>query len=198
MVVAALAVAPETARDANSPALAPVAGPIDHFRIDQSQSSVVARVHCLALLRCALRFRRMVGHYDVDPSRPQILRLSVTVDGRSSEGARETGSTRIAEEVLDLDRHPFITFNAYPGRLPPRAGGSLVGELTFRGVTRAVTFRVARIGVWSGGRSLWCSAVAVIKRSDFGSSSWGPLIGDEVRLTIDAHFTDSPPEIRAD
>ena len=193
VLCAAMLAIPRSAHDAVLVSTAaPPESPVSHYRIDQDHASVVARVRCLALLPCALRFHRVVGQYDADPAHPEVSRLSVTVDARSFESAGEAGMRPIAGEILDSGRHPFITFNASGSRLGSPGRGWLTGELTFRGVTRTVSFRLTWRGARTGGQPLACSATAVLKRSDFGSTAWRTIVGDEVRLTVDAPLADQP------
>lgn len=74
---------------------------------------------------------------------------------------------------------------------------TLIGDLTIRGVTQPVVLKVASHGrqadPWGGERAGF-EATGKIKRSDFGLTwnqaleTGGVLVGDEVKITIDAQL----------
>ena len=71
----------------------------------------------------------------------------------------------------------------------------MTGDLTLMGVTKPVTFDVTFVGTGHeplplpfGQSAAGFTAVAKIRRSDFGSTYLNNLIGDEVTLEINAEF----------
>jgi len=192
LAVTILVAIPPAARVAvNPPIFAEAPTPPGHYRLDKGHARVVADVRYMGVLHYALRFNRIDGSYDVDPARPGVLRLSVTVDARSFDDGGDAATRRIGDEILDADRCPRIAFNASAVQPAGSDHASVAGELTLRGVTKPVTLRVT----WSRPRpgpdvdpSPAYSATAEIRRSDFGSRSWPAVIGDKVRLVVDARF----------
>ncbi len=69
---------------------------------------------------------------------------------------------------------------------------AVTGELTFHGVTRPetlqVTFNAAGMNGLTNQYTAGFNASGVIKRSDFNQTTYIPLIGDDVSLTISAAF----------
>ena len=93
--------------------------------------------------------------------------------------------------VLDAKAHPKMHFAST--RVVAKGDGATVsGNLTLRGVTRPVTLQ-ARIfrqaGYAAGDRShLTVRLTGHVKRSAFGATGWADLVGDEVRILIDARI----------
>ncbi len=69
------------------------------------------------------------------------------------------------------------------------------GDLTLHGVTKPVTLAARFVGAGTmamGGPAklnVGFQATTTIKRSDFGISGGIPLVGDQVKLTINAAFS---------
>ncbi len=78
-----------------------------------------------------------------------------------------------------------------------QTGGStatMTGDLTIKGVTKPVTFKVRFIGAgpefWGDKKeAIGFAATATIKRSDFAMGMDVPLVSDNVALVINAGFT---------
>lgn len=90
---------------------------------------------------------------------------------------------------FDADRHPTITFRSRRFLFEQDRLTAVDGELTMRGVTRPMRLEIARIHCGSnpasGRRRCAADANATLQRSRFGMRGL-PLIGDEVRLRIQA------------
>lgn len=93
--------------------------------------------------------------------------------------------------VLDAGAHPEMHFVST--RVKARGDGADVsGNITIRGVTRPITLRAViyqQKGSAKGDRShLSVRLTGRVKRSDFGATGWAELVGDEVRILIDARI----------
>jgi len=101
-------------------------------------------------------------------------------------------------DFLDMEKFPALTFTS--NRIRVLRGGELAveGDLTIRGVTRAVAFDVE--GPTPPARDPWgkirvgLSATTKINRKDFGLTwnaaleTGGILVGDEVTIALDVQF----------
>jgi polyisoprenoid-binding protein YceI len=93
--------------------------------------------------------------------------------------------------VLDAAAHPRMHFVST--RVKARGEGADVsGNITIRGVTRPITLRAviySQKGYKAGDRShLSVRLTGRVKRSEFGATGWADLVGDEVRILIDARI----------
>jgi polyisoprenoid-binding protein YceI len=94
-------------------------------------------------------------------------------------------------KVLDAASHPQMTFQSTS---VARAGeaANVTGNLTIRGVTRPVTL-LAEVfrpkGSAEDDRSrLTVRLTGRVNRSDFGAAGWSDMVGDEVRIVINARI----------
>ena len=130
--------------------------------------------------------------------------MEATIDAAgiwSGEAARDAHLK--SADFLDVDKYPQITFTGKQVEVAGADEAILTGELTIRGVTRAVPLRVRYLGQW---QTPWWedgvdkgpkaragfTASATINRHDFGVS-WnstldrgGVVVGNMVEITIDA------------
>ncbi len=94
-------------------------------------------------------------------------------------------------DFLDAESHPLIRFVMTEARPESESTGTILGDLTIRGVTLPVEVDVTlnRIAPypWGSNYVLGVSAETVIERSAFGSTYAleGGLVGDAITLTFE-------------
>jgi polyisoprenoid-binding protein YceI len=143
------------------------------------------------------RFTGFKVQLDFDPADVSKSKVVATIDPKSVETdfakMRPAGNTTdfnnmIATRFFRASEHPTITFTSVAISKTGANTGRMTGNLSFRGVTKPVTFDVTYVG--NGMRSrrwkVGFSATGPIKRSDFGVAT--SAVADEVRLTIDGEF----------
>jgi polyisoprenoid-binding protein YceI len=187
MLIAALSASPALAE----PSLDPAAAPGGHYALDPRHASVTAKVRHMGLSNYTMRFRHIEASYDFDPANPLTSKMMVVIDAHSIDTGDDGISRQFANEFLDADAHPKITFDSTAIQLTEANRGTVTGDLDFRGVTKPITLDVTYNGTESnliGGRRMGFSATTVIKRSDFGSKAWRGAVGDDVQLNIEAEF----------
>lgn len=169
--------------------------PRGHYELDPRHASLIARVQHMGVSLYTVRFDTLSAQFDYDPAHPEATHLTASVDPASLDVNADYGKT-FAEEFLQASKFPKATFVAtaiQPGPTPGQ--GSMTGDLTLMGVTKPVTFNVTLIGEGHeplplplGRRAAGFEATTTIKRSDFGSTFLGDLVGDAVTLQIEAEF----------
>ncbi len=139
-----------------------------------------------------------------------VVSGTVEYDAAHPENTKVTGKIGIASvdtNSVDRDKHlvsadffdaaafPEMTFTSTAVKNVTKTTFDLVGDLTIRGKTKPVTFKVNRLAPefkdpWGNIKS-GTSATATINRQDFGVA-WntaldggGYVVGDEVALTLD-------------
>jgi polyisoprenoid-binding protein YceI len=149
-------------------------------------------------------FKNVHGTLDFDPDTPTSSRVQATMDARelwTGDPARDAHLR--SPDFLDVERFPQITFRGSDVRLRGASEAVVLGELTIRGVTRAVGLDVHYLGQW---QTPWWEdgvdkgpktragflATTRINRQDF-EVRWnsvldqgGVVVGNEVTITIDA------------
>lgn len=133
----------------------------------------------------------------LDFDRPENSRIDVAVDTtRADAGNPLAAGAMTGQSVLWTERFPEITFRSNSIRRDGAGGAIVAGDLTLRGVTRHQTFR-ARLfrppGTASGDRRrLTIRLDGTLSRSAFGADGYGAMVGDEVRLRIEAVIAADP------
>ena len=165
--------------------------PAGVYGLDRKHASLTAKVSHMGVSLYAMRFDTFDAGFTYDPAHPYDTKVKVSVDATSLDVDAPYGR-KFADEFLDATNHPAITFVST--QITPSADGrtaTMTGDLTLHGVTRPETLTLTFIGVGKSlffGTTVGFSAVAKIKRSDFGSTFLLNLVGDETEIDIEAEF----------
>lgn len=173
----------------------PAAAGSGTFRLDGSHSQIVFSISHLGLTEFYSRFNRLSGKLTFNPGQLAASEVNVSVQ----TGSVDTPSGELTRElagpnVFDAQNFPEATFKSVGVMRTGDSTGTIVGDLTIKGVTQRVTLDVRFEGTEtspiSGRQILGFHATTVIKRSDFHLTGmmWEPLVGDDVKLTIEALF----------
>lgn len=138
-------------------------------------------------------FSNASGMLQLDPAKPAASKLEISIPIQSVA----TTVSKLDEELkgaqwFDSAKFPNATFVST--RITPTGTGSatIVGDLTLHGVTKPVMLTAKFVGAGSNPLSkaytVGFEATGKIKRSDFGISTYVPMIGDEVQLSIVGAF----------
>jgi polyisoprenoid-binding protein YceI len=168
------------------------------WTLDPAHANVEFAVKHLMITTVRGRFGKVDGTVKVDPARPDQLDVSVEIDPTSVDTREERRDAHLrSPDFFDAERYPRIIFKG--GRVEGDLLGrfKLYGELTIRGITRPVVLDVSNDGQvkdpW-GNDKLGITATAKVNRLEW-NLKWnmpletgGFLVGDEVRITIEAEF----------
>jgi polyisoprenoid-binding protein YceI len=152
---------------------------------DSQHSHADFTVKVMWLFDTTGRFAGLEGEVDIDHFRSQaVVRARIAVDSVRMTG-RDNEEWVKSPEFFDADAWPEIRFRSegFP-TLRLRRGGEVPGDLTVRGITRAVTFTILPSACASPGRDCPIEARAAIRRSDFGMRSRRGVVSDRVRLSL--------------
>jgi polyisoprenoid-binding protein YceI len=110
-------------------------------------------------------------------------RVAVEIDGRRLRFAGPAWMERVtrSSDFLDVEAHPHIRFRSAP--FAPkllRDGGELTGELTLRGQTRPVAFRVLPAACERPGRDCEIQVNGRVSRLAFGMTAYRMTVRDAV------------------
>lgn len=163
--------------------------------IDPVHSEVSFVVRHMVVSKVRGRFDKFEGTV-VTADDPLQSSVEAVIEAASINTSQEQRDTHIrSADFVDADNHPRITFRS-TGVRPNGDRFSLDGDLTIRGVTKAVTLELELNGFTPdpyGGTRTGFSATTEINRQDFGVSYNGPIPGadnamvlsDKVALTIE-------------
>ena len=106
-------------------------------------------------------------------------------------GDAKWNEAALARGLLDAQRHPVARFVSTRIEAIDARHAIVHGRLSLRGETRPLSLDVVLNAVKRHPlppfrRTAGFSATATLKRSDFGSTAWASVIGDDVELHIEA------------
>ena len=164
------------------------------WKVDPSHSHAEFAVHHLMISTVKGRFADVTGTLSGDETDPagasiELLIPVASIDTRESQRDAHLRSA----DFFDADNYPVIRFAS---STIARVGShfTVTGDLTIRGVTKAITLEVEAGGrvrdPW-GGERIGFSATTRLNRKDFGLvwnqalETGGVLVGDEVKVTVE-------------
>jgi polyisoprenoid-binding protein YceI len=138
-------------------------------------------------------FRKLDATLQYDAQSPEKSQIAVTVETASLDtGDAGRDQDVKGEKFLDVAKYPemrFVSTKVTPG---PNQTLLVEGNLTLHGITKPLalhaTLNKAGPNPFDKRPTLGFSASGSLKRSDFGISTYAPLIGDIVSIEIDAEF----------
>jgi len=174
----------------------PMSGPKNTktWDIDPAHSSAEFAVRHMMISSVTGRFNSLRGSIEYDPAAPTLGRAEAEIDARTIDTGVEDRDTHLrSPDFFDVANHPTISFRGTAVETGDGDEGRLAGELTIRGVTRAVALDVEKEGEgvdpWGNARVAFL-AKATLNRKDFGVSwnqvldNGGVLVGDKVKVTL--------------
>ncbi len=165
--------------------------PAGVYKLEKTHASITARVLHQGFSWYTFRFDNFDAAYSFDPKNPEGSRVQVTVDPKSMNTGNAKADKDFPVQFLKADFFPKASFVSTAIKYQGKGKGMMTGDLTLAGVTHPVTLDVTYLG---SGKDMFgilrtgFSAKTVIKRSDFGSTAYIPVVGDEVELAIEAEF----------
>lgn len=163
------------------------------YQLDKSHATLVFNISHVGFSIYRGRFNDFDANINLDPKKPEASAVDVTVNMASVD----THNPKLEDELksdkfFNVAKFPTATFKS---RQITRSGvdsGTMAGDLTFMGVTKPVTLNVTFHGYGPGPFNkkevMGFGATTTIRRSDFGMGAYVPMVGDEVRLEIEAEF----------
>ena len=149
-------------------------------------------------------FKNIRGSLFFDPANRRAASVEATIDAAGiCTGEPDRDAHLRSGDFLDVQNHPTITFKGDRVTVVGENDIVLTGDLTIRGITRAVPLRVRYLGQW---QTPWWEngvdkgpktragfvATTTIDRLDFDVSWNAPLqnegvvVGSTIEITVDA------------
>jgi polyisoprenoid-binding protein YceI len=186
----------ETQRVAPSPS--PVAAPAVavRYEIDPAHSRAEFAVRHMMVSTVRGHFSGLAGTVILDDADPSRSRVDATIDARTVNTGVEMRDNHLrSADFFDVAAHPTIAFRSTSVRKEGEDTYVVAGELTLRGVARAVELEVESPALEVkdpyGVQKRGAIATLTINRKDFGLNwnqaleTGGVLVSDKVRVTID-------------
>lgn len=166
------------------------------WKLDIAHSAVEFSVRHMMVSTVKGNFKEFTADVELDPDDLTKSSVSAVIKVASVEtrDAARNGHL-VSADFFDAEQHPEITFKS---TRVEAAGGDryrVTGDLSVRGTTRPVTLDVTFLGIQTnpyGVKTAGFEATAKISRQDFGLTwnvgleTGGVLVGDEVKISVDA------------
>lgn len=165
------------------------------WKSDATHFSITFDVDHMGFSRYVMRFNEKDAMLDFSKDAPEKARITATIKAASYDSHDDVlKKSVIGEEVLNAVRYPDITFKTVNVKLTGDKTAEVVGDLTIKGVTKPVilqaTFNGQAESPMEGVQRLGFSATGSFKRSTYGINNWVPFVGDEIKVRIEAEFTE--------
>jgi polyisoprenoid-binding protein YceI len=165
------------------------------WQIDAAHSSAQFSVRHLMISNVRGEFSKVTGTVVYDAADPANSKLDVAIDANSinTRDAQRDAHLK-SPDFLDTAQFPTLNFRSTEFR-QTEDGFQIKGDLTIRGVTRAVVLEVD--GPTTEMKDPWgftrigATATTRINRKDWGLTwnaaleTGGVVVGDEVKITLD-------------
>lgn len=174
--------------------------PAGVYAVDKTHASINWKVSHAGLSNYTARFKSFDAAVTLDPKDITQSSVTATIDPLSIETdyvatPEKDFNKNLAtqEQWFNAGKFPTITFASTKIEKTGDKTGKVHGDLTLLGVTKPVVLDVT----YNGGfkeqpftklPTIGFSGKTVIKRSDWGLSTYSPMIGEEVTVEIEAEF----------
>ena len=168
-----------------------------HFVVDKNHAKIIFSTTHFGFSTYYGLFTDFDAKLDFDPKMPTASKLAVTVrmNGIDTTNPKLDNHLKSAE-FFDVAHYPTATFKSTKIEVNGPTTGRITGELTLHGVTKPVvldtTFNGGGINPMTKAYVVGFNATGVVKRSEFGISTYVPVVGDDVKLTISGEFDRVP------
>ena len=179
----------------------PPLGPTQ-WNVDASHSAANFSVRHMMVTTVRGQLGPITGTAEYDGNDVRSVKADVKIDvsGITTQNAKRDGHLR-SDDFFDAANHPAVTFKSK--RVEPGSAGTfkLVGDLSIRGNTKEVVLNVEGPTPpvkGMGGVRIGATATTRINRLEYGLK-WnsmieaGPVVSDEVNITIDLELTRPAP-----
>jgi polyisoprenoid-binding protein YceI len=172
---------------------------VSTWNLDPAHSLAEFKVKHMMISNVKGQFAKVSGTLTLDETDLTRSRVEATIDARSISTREDQRDTHLkSSDFFHVEKHPVLSFRSTGITRKGEGELAVAGELTIRGVTRDVVFRVEgptppAKDPW-GNTRLGVSATTKINRKDFGLTwnaaleTGGILVGDEVSITLEAQF----------
>jgi polyisoprenoid-binding protein YceI len=169
------------------------------WQLDTSHTNVEFAVKHLMISTVKGRFADVTGTVTADPENPQNFSLDIAIGTASIDTRQDQRDAHLrSPDFFDADKWPSIHFVGKRIEGDVQNDFTVIGDMTIRDVTREIALDVTNEGSvrdpWGNDR-VGFSAKTKIDRRDFGLTwnaaleTGGFVVGDEVKISIDAEFT---------
>jgi polyisoprenoid-binding protein YceI len=193
LALALAAAAPASAQVVTAPAQVQAGA----YKLDSDHGKITWSVSHFGFSTYVGQFATVNATLKLDPANLGATVLDATIDTNSLGTLNPALDKHLkSADFLDTAKFPTASFKATKVARTGDKTADITGDLTLHGVTKPVvvhaTFNQAGPNPMVKTYQIGFAGQAVIKRSEFGITSYVPAISDEVTLTFEAEFRALP------
>jgi polyisoprenoid-binding protein YceI len=163
------------------------------YKLEPNHTQVFFGVNHLGISNYYGSFSGASGSLTLDTAKPAASKLDISVPVASVHTPSEKLNGELSSAGwLDAEAFPTMTFRSTAVTPTGPNTADVTGNLTLHGITKPVTLKAKFHGAAPNPMSkvytVGFDVTGAIKRSDFGVSTYVPLISDNVDLIITAAF----------
>jgi polyisoprenoid-binding protein YceI len=176
------------------------------WNIDPAHSQVGFTVRHLVISNVRGEFAKYKGAVAIDDADVTKSTVEATIDASTIDTQVPDRDAHLkSPDFLDVAKYPSITFKSTKVAKAGKDALKVTGDLTLKGVTKPVVLEVTttpEVKDMGGESRRGFSATTKISRKEFGLS-WnkaveaGPVVGDEVRISLELELVKEKPKAAA-
>lgn len=167
----------------------------DDWALDAAHSSVGFSVKHMAISKTRGTFDDFTAEVTFDPAKPESWTCTATIQAASINTADKKRDDHLRnEDFFDVAKYPTLVFKSTGAKMKDKNHGTLSGDLTMHGVTRAIDLDLEFLGSitdpWGNTRAGF-TAETKIDRKDWGLTwnktldAGGLVVGNDVTITLE-------------
>jgi polyisoprenoid-binding protein YceI len=173
----------------------PALGDTETFTFDKAHTLIGFRIRHV-LTKVEGRFKSFDGAIWLDRQNPAAARVELTIQAASIDTAVDNRDNDLrSANYFDVAKYPTITFKST--KVEPKGNDQydVTGEFSMHGVTKTIKVPVKHLGFAPGKTEKAGFEVTLpLNRKDYGITSGGPIVGDEVEINIQVEANKAKPE----
>lgn len=161
-----------------------------NYVFDKPHTSIEFYINHLGFSNFQGEFQEFDGTLVFDEAKPENSSVDVTIDVNSIDTDVEALDTHLkSADFFDVAKFPAMTFKSKSIKVTGENTGEITGDFTLMGVTKEVTLATtlnkSAPHPFTKKQYVGFSATGMIKRSEFGMTTYVPAVGDEVQIRIE-------------
>lgn len=163
------------------------------WQLDPAHSSAQFAVRHMGISTVRGTFTKLSGTTHYDPADAKNDSVEVTIETASVDTRVEMRDNDLrSDHFFDVQKYPSMTFRSTKFESVAADKLKITGDLTIRGVTKPIILDVEGptkpINDGRGHLHMGISASGTLDRTDFGMTGSQGVVGNEIKLTIDAEL----------
>lgn len=162
----------------------------DTYKLDPMHTQVAWSINHFGFSNPSGKFATIDGTLTLDEAKPENSKVTATIPiANLVTGLDKLNEHLWTDQFFNLKQFPTATFTSTKVEVTGKDTAKVTGDLTVHGVTKPVVLDVTLNKVGDNMKKVKTagfSATTTIKRSDFGMTTFLPMLGDEVKLGIES------------